>query len=435
MPIHNIYGKTYNFVNILRENYQINLGPDIPSDIVLGLSFDLNNFNNPIVKGVFLTNLNEIANQANFETVSDIQSYDYYVHKSQTIEDEMSRLSLAFSGSYGVVSGDLEYEKIKNYFEQNDVYYLVFESVTGHQNIEDITQSKWKNKPTAEDIQDFDSRFEHFLGDYGSHYLKALTYGSRIVLRASINKQNTSESEKLHLALKAVGMSWGASADISYEHKQQLSSTNVEIKVGILGKLISTTNALKNPVFQITDYAQIYNLFNEIREGETKIVSCPIRGLLETFKYRLTEYPNCEKLFTDLVNSHKASSPYGVPSGTIIAWMPTLNNCRLDDQGNVIEIIPPDGWMICNNNSDYDMTGRFLRGAANWSEITTKIGGTADHGHEVMGRTGGYDRIGKRPAGLDGGGDDWEHSHAIAIPTTRAVHLPPYFNVIHLMKI
>lgn len=428
-----IFDRDYNLVNLLKENHTLLLGPNKSPDVLLGVGFDINDLYSPIAKGQAFNNIEELQDDDDLETESDPQSYNFSVNQVQTIQEELTRFSLNFSGSYGVISGSVSYETVKTYFEQSNIFYLDFEAVTGAKTIDNISSVTWRTRPVAEDILSIRDRFKQFIADNGSHYVRTIFYGSRVVIRVKTNTKESSFSEKVNLALKAVGASWSAGVDLSYEHQETLKSSSIELSISILGKLKSVADDNKNPVFRAINYDQLFKLIEEIRDGVTKIISCPIKCELETYKYRLNTLPNCKQIFDEISHSTPAESPYGVPSGTIISWIPKLSDCQLDADGNVIEIIPPSGWIICNENSDYNLDGRFLRGVNKFEEIK-KIDGSPIHKHSISGTISPYNRW-RANGGLATGGEEFNHNHTFEGNSSEESNLPPYFTVIYIIKI
>lgn len=432
-----IFSKQLNYSNLLTENYSLLLGPTKSPDVVLGCSFDMNDKNNPRATGKFLKNVAQISDEDNLETESDPQSYTYEVSQVETIEEEMFKFSLHFSGSYGIVSGSLNYSKTQKEFEQNDIFYLEFESISNAKTIKDVNALTFATDPKAELINDFNERLYKFIADYGSHYTRTIYYGSRLVIRAKSKIKNSELSESLSIALKAIGSGFTAGAEFESTHTKTLKNKNVEISISLMGKLVSPDDVNKNPIFRVIDYTTLFKLIEDIRTGEAKIISCPIKCEIETFKYRLDEYPNCKELFTKPLKSVIAESPFGVPSGTIIAWIPKIENCRIDEvTGKVIEIFPPEGWVLCDKNGPYNLSGQFLKGVDNFDDVT-QFQGETSHRHSVSGSTGyEYEGTWNGPEGADNGtGRNWNHKHYISeLPTTVSEHLPPNFGVIYIIK-
>lgn len=432
-----IYSKQFNYGNLLKENYTLYLGPTKSPDIVLGCSFDMNDANSPRATGLFLKNITEIKDKDNDETESDPQSYTYEITKVQNVEEELFKFSLHFAGSYGIVSGSLDYTKTEEYFKQSDIFYLNFEAISNAETIKDITEIEFTNEPKAEHIKDIDKRFQKFNAHQGSHFVRTIYYGSRIVIRAKCDKDEKKLSENLEIALKVIGSAGSGEGKLTKEHKETIKNSKVEISISVMGRLITPNNEFASPIFRVIDYETVFNLIEEIRKGEAKIISCPIKCELETYKYILDEYPNCEELFTLPIKSTIAKSPFGVPSGTIISWIPSRENCRIDDvTGNIVEIYAPEGWAICdNNNLDFNLDGHFLRGVTKFEDVKT-TGGKDSHSHRVKTpQPITVDRGATYGDGLDGGGVDFHPTVSFNLETSDIDGRPPFFNVIYIIKI
>ncbi len=110
----------------------------------------------------------------------------------------------------------------------------------------------------------------------------------------------------------------------------------------------------------------------------------------------------------------EAISKSVVPRGTIIAWYSA--------SGPV-----PNGWAICDGklgSGTPDLGARFLRGTTDFGHVG-QTGGRETHEHDVFGHG--------RPGGEGVGGKD-DHSRELA-KAGRASNLPPYTDVIYIMKL
>jgi hypothetical protein len=116
------------------------------------------------------------------------------------------------------------------------------------------------------------------------------------------------------------------------------------------------------------------------------------------------------------------------PVGTIIAWYAKA--------GSV-----PQGWVVCDGtNNTPDLRGRFIRGVAELAGVGT-VGGASSHHHSFTGITAnprnhpdGWNADGMnrnrapQTTGLD-------HQHDFTGTTSDTEVLPPYVQVIYLMKV
>jgi hypothetical protein len=128
---------------------------------------------------------------------------------------------------------------------------------------------------------------------------------------------------------------------------------------------------------------------------------------------------NTVKLGTGAILSQKSSSTKGspLPSGTILMWSGTITTI-------------PDGWALCNGqNGTPNLTGRFIMGRANDSEVATGGASTHDHG-------GTSGPLGDVPQTTAMGGLSWQfggvnHYHNVG----SAGHLPPYYLLAFIIKL
>lgn len=126
---------------------------------------------------------------------------------------------------------------------------------------------------------------------------------------------------------------------------------------------------------------------------------------------------------------HKLSA---IPVGTILPWIPT------EEQPDV-----PEGWTVCDGTENTpDLSGFFLRGVTSRNE-SKKTGGDEqippDGMHDHGKRTGKvYSERITYSQGSDNNGVWFHHGHEIPAEEGHSHggdNLPPYYNVIYIMKI
>lgn len=109
-----------------------------------------------------------------------------------------------------------------------------------------------------------------------------------------------------------------------------------------------------------------------------------------------------------------------IPKGVIVMW-----------SGEVDEI--PEGWALCDGeNGTPDLRGKFIRSAATPKEVN-KSGGTTEHAHKASTT---------ESSGTQNTAASWAtknyvsaltHTHPVQVEP--AEHIPPYYNLVFIMKL
>lgn len=144
-----------------------------------------------------------------------------------------------------------------------------------------------------------------------------------------------------------------------------------------------------------------------------------------------TNGDDAEEIVKNLRESAESVVP--IPTGTIIAWHPTKKDIEM--QGG-IKITAPEGWAVCDGkNGTPDLRGQFLRGlpsevsAADFLENLARRAGQAEHDHgphkhKLVGP-------GRMPVTT---GETLRNETTVA-PAVKVSHLPPYVNVVYIMRL
>jgi hypothetical protein len=123
-----------------------------------------------------------------------------------------------------------------------------------------------------------------------------------------------------------------------------------------------------------------------------------------------------------------------IPIGGIVAWLksyantPALPPGWVEPNGQVLN----DAESVYNGQTLPDLNGgnRFLRGNA----ASGETGGAATHSHSVSGTTGYPSQC--EPATTEIGAVAAQyHRHDFSATTTAEINLPPYYNVVWIMRV
>lgn len=135
----------------------------------------------------------------------------------------------------------------------------------------------------------------------------------------------------------------------------------------------------------------------------------------------------------DIVKDMGEWAEYLVPIGTIIAWHPG------EESTDGKRIRAPHGWAICDGeNGTPDLRGRFLRGlssdvsVADFLKNPAKRAGQAEHDHGAHEHNLTWQKTPRAP--IAGNGTSW-NPKTTKVAVKKASHLPPYVNVVYIMKL
>ena len=352
----------------------------------------------------------------------EIENSTFSFFESVTVHEEARYLSAYLTGAYGLSSGDAAYQYAYNRKDTERSIFVVISNVRSGEDL-DATNLTWKKKPASESVADAERR-RQFLDDFGSHYITSVSYGYRVAIRGATRDIKESESAAFKASFKAVFSSFSAAGNVSAGNKKTLTKNTVDLRAEVLGTL--------NPEqsFVLTSYDEIIEFLRQIKSGQITISRVPVMVNARSYWHTLTPYRKTRAALAQVLGV-VATAPWGVPSGTVIAWSPRPDQQWVDAQTKETKIAVPEGWALCDgsDSSVPDLRSRFVMGARDVGEIN-QPGGSATHAHK--GKTGG------------GAGNQHEfrdadsytnvaatgHTHTIAADSS----LPPYVALVYIIK-
>ncbi|MDY0310892.1 MAG: hypothetical protein RBR20_02100 [Desulfobacterales bacterium] len=359
----------------------------------------------------------------------DLIDEAFHYSESLTEREEANVLSTSFKASYGLSSLQGAYEAAKKEKESYHTIYAILEHSGEAKRLHDESLH-WKvdEIPSWESLSNPDDVLFEFVEGYGSHYIRAITYGLRIAVQGKLRKDSQENSQTFSTTFKAAFGSFGAEASVRNEHIKKLESMDVKIL------LEATSGGHTGGLLSLQSFNEIAKFFDDVKNNKIQFRVAPIKLNLSSYRPTL---PRDWKKTRDALDSRLASfktpsAPYGVPKGTIIAWHPTSDYVEgLDSKDQAeVKIVPPSGWAICDGKlGTPDLRGRFIRGTEKWAP-TPPTGGSEEHAH------GGETKKNTAKRGAHGGaGSKYkqpaeEHTHAIDIDN----NLPPYAELVYIMK-
>lgn len=368
--------------------------------------------------------------------IGDVKSQDIVnetivFKESLDVKEESDVLSQYFKASYGLSSVDQSY---KTATKQQESYHTIYALLEHTGEAENLEQPAWHRNPESEMVGDPVKDKELFVARYGSHYVSAIKYGLRIGIQARLDKSATTKSSDLSVGFKAAFGSFSVEAGLRKEHEKKLEKMGVEI-------LFEATSGGRTDKGLITvrGFENINKLLDDIGTGKTQFLVAPIQVTLKPYwptlrrewkNTRLVLEPNEQENVVPAAN-------YGVPKGTIIPWYPTGEYLMgLESESKEVTIVAPDGWAICDGTmGTSDLRDKFIRCTSEHVGLC-ETGGTKDHNHQ--GRTGDIDKS-KVPSNWwwrmgtpkQHSVTDVRHRH----PIEPSEHLPPFINLVFIMKL
>ena len=264
--------------------------------------------------------------------------------------------------------------------------------------------------------RDFD-RFYKFVNSFGSHYVETMTYGYKISIFAEIKTKDQSKITKFSANLK--DLTYNASVNV--EQKKFFNENNTVIKALVIGKTSSEVI--------LDNFEKISDFIENLRSGKETMSFAPMTAAITSLSTKLNpnEYPKLFNMLIPIVGE-KARSPFGVPSGTIIAWNPKVYDAELLED---LDSFLPLGWKICDGRKygDFEtpnLKDKFIMGTNDVAEVN-KSSDVSSHTHS-LGAANAAESADKRGGATHAVRD---HSHFVS----AAEHIPPYWKLIFLIKL
>lgn len=346
--------------------------------------------------------------------------------------EEASILSTYFKASYGLSSVEAAYRTAREEKEEHHTIYALL-THTGETDSLPESSRKWRADeiPPSESVEDPDEALDLFVTRYGSHYVNTILYGLRIAVQGKLRRSSTHDSSEMSATFKAAFGSLGAEGGAQQQNREALEKMNVELT------LEATSGGREGGgLLMARGLEDIAEFLDDLKNDRIRFDVAPLSLILKPY------FPTLDPGWTltrEVLNPRTAGftppgAPYGVPKGTIVAWHPTgdfVKGLESEEDDGARTVVPPDGWAICDGTRGTpDLRARFIRGTASWS-ADTPTGGSESHDHggatanntQFRGAHGGAGGKYQQPA--------QKHTH----PIGAASHLPPYADVIYIIKL
>ncbi|MBY9064968.1 hypothetical protein K7957_18695 [Sphingomonas yunnanensis] len=328
--------------------------------------------------------------------------------------------------SYGFASASAAYSQTKEKVEQGKIVLAVISSTVTGPGLPE-KDLHWKGLELSElekidKIPDRLARQDNFVQQFGSHYVSAVELGYRLAISGEYQSLDETARMKFSAAFKASFTGGGGAASISAEHEEILRSERTSIRSELMcGDVIPDRPLLT------TTYDEVMSLLRALREGEIVLKRGPVRALVRSYYASLIEHPASRD---SLAPSQQATllAPYGVPSGTVIAWFPPPE--AIVDEDGVRRLLIPDGWALADgSNGTPNLSDRFIRGTIDFTAIGAH-GGATSHSHK------GWTQAPEGAQLRAGGGDQpfARRDTVYQLQIEEADHAPPFVLMIYLVK-
>lgn len=414
--------------NIKNNDYKLDLSPGSAVDIRLGLGIDmsdpLNSHNRTVTFSV-------PTQTPDMPTPDDLVTSNYYISESTSYQEEARKLAASFRAKYGFVSGRAAMSRAKRDIDQKKILWI--EIGTQGKGISIPRESiKWSSPPVSESISDLAERRRQFLSDHGSHYVNRIYFGQKIIIRATYNSKIIEERRSFSAAIKAFGGTWGGGASLASSQKNILRSSKTEIDVAIVSGPIDPPGA-----YYLGGYDDTKEFLSKVKNKDYKVKSGPIQCDLISFWHTLYDYKNTRNIFS-IPSAKPVPTEFGVPSGTVLPWIPPSESIVWDEDLNLpVKIIPPEGWIFCDGeNGTPKLDGKFPLGTLDPAELRLTAG-EEKHDHRVKGATTlVWDPNNTIKDGIMNieGAKNWNHKHRFDELTDESSNMPPYAMVAYIMK-
>ncbi len=304
-----------------------------------------------------------------------------------------------------------------------------FYEVSGETRFAKRAQLAWRaaDLSSVEALSDQATRMRTFLGRFGSHYVLSLQYGARLAVRAELKTLDVERQKALSAQINVGLGKLSAGGGLSASERSALSSGEIAIQAELVGGGVTPSSQ----AVVLTSLDEVNSFLSDFKAGRVKLISGPVSAKLVSYWPTLDEAttPKLVDDFKDAVRS-PAPSPFGVPPGTVIAWLPRAGD--IFNTANGPRILPPDGWVLCDGSAECpDLGERFVIGTTSPVDIGKQTG-LASVKPTGTGSFGGY-----RPGEINyqsGPGRPAQYSIVHNLDISTITLRPPSTALVYIMK-
>jgi hypothetical protein len=245
------------------------------------------------------------------------------------------------SGWGATVDLSASMKKAREELSQNTIIYITV-STKGNDSVTvDDRLCKWDDPAVEqalsrmEKIDDDDERRDQFVRHFGTHYIKTVEYGSKIIIRVSMANKEKKAVDELKAAIAIAGWGQSGSAEVEEKVKTAFRQYQCSLEIKTLGSLDP-----RNAFIMDADIMKIYEVLAKIRSGEIKFSEVPVSFTLASYENTIDgdKYPKIKRMFQKREPSPvllTGDAYLNVPAGTVLAFAGTD---------------VPTGYFLCNGD-------------------------------------------------------------------------------------
>jgi microcystin-dependent protein len=236
-------------------------------------------------------------------------------------------------------------QKAREELSKNTIVYIIASTTGGNSMTVDDKLCKWDDAALKkvlldlEAIEDDDVRRVEFANKFGSHYVKTVEYGSKIVIRASMSSIEKEASDKFKAALAAGGWEQRMAGQFEQDYRSVSSQYNCTFEMNAIAHS-EPSNAF---FMTVNDIEKVRDKVAQIESGEIKFQEVPISFTLASYESTIDgeKYPKIKAMFKKNYPPAPITTvdQLTVPAGTVLPFAGTD--------------VPP-GYLLCD--------GKFLDG-------------------------------------------------------------------------
>lgn len=362
-------------VNSIRQDlYEIQLSAGFGSGIIPGTGVNMEEplFPKQVPFSPFLEATAPLAKEL---SAADLESNRLSVSTSfrdnASIDEEAAILAASFKASFGIGNARAALRTAQESRRTGRAVYF-FYSLTAETKAIRPASIVWRTDAikAVESEQDPNLRLKRFISSFGSHYVHSVQYGARLAVRADLKTLDESRQRDLAARVNLALGKFAGGGRLSQQERESLSTTDITITAELTaGGVVPSTQSVV-----LTSLEQVASFLNDFRSGTIRLVSGPVSARVLSY-WNTIDRDAAPKLYADLAPTVRspATSPFGVPSGTVIAWVPRPGDVVNTSSGSTI--VPPAGWVLCDGRGACpDLRDRFVVGTNDAQSVGKQSG-------------------------------------------------------------
>ncbi len=358
--------------------------------------------------------------------------------KSRTVIEQALYLNAYFSTDYALGGFEAALSYAQERRSTRDTMFLEITSKSAEPIPGDF-HTTWAEPPFTEALLNADSPGDElallaaFVETYGSHYIESRVEGWRLVWEVSVSKDRSEIRAKVEAALS----SFQSKGEISAGLREVFQSEHVESNAVLVGTAVYKDSGDGYP-FGGGGLDSIDRFLKDYESNKAVVYPAPISVSVRSYRTTLGDHAETARLLAPSDQGAKLGPPpvYGVPTGTVLAWIPKPEHWRPDVDGTEV-IHAPEGWEFLDEALSHPETDDafVLMGTSvdgDGRDVVGTFAGQASHTH-----SGRVSRATGKKENCDGGSSrkpsHYKHRHDVSIGAAR--NEPPHLKVFWIRKL